>query len=95
MKITIRGRVSKENEELERRQASSQRNVYYLKIEPEEGFGRPQHDRIEITHGGITYRLEFDEAGLILGGYDEQNLPIGHLTADAQSANAVIIRGTV
>jgi len=95
MKITIRGRVSKENEELERRQASTQRNVYYLKIEPEEGSGRPQQDRIEIIHGDVTYRFEFDEAGLILGGYDEQGLPIGRLTANAQSANAIIIRGAV
>ena len=93
MKITIRGRVSRENEELERRRASTQRNVYLLSVEPEEGFGRPQNERIEVTHDNIVYRLEFDREGLVLSGHQDNGLPIKKLIADFHDSNTVIIKG--
>ena len=92
MRVTIRGRISRQDEELERRSASTQRNVYYLKIEQEEGEGHPQRDRIEIELGGTIYRLEFDPEGLIVGGYLPNGLPIDAISAQIQSDNVVLIR---
>jgi len=91
MKITSRGRVNQQDEELERRRASTQRNVYYLKIEQDEAEGRPQQDRIEIELGGMIYRIEFDQAGLIVGGYDPNGLPVGMLSTENKAANIVLV----
>lgn len=92
MRVTIRGRVSRQDEELERRSASTQRNVYYLKIEQEEGEGHPQRDRIEIALGEIIYRIEFDPDGLIIGGYAPNGLSVEAISADRQAENVVLIR---
>lgn len=91
MKITTRGRINQQDEELERRRASTQRNVYYLKIEQEEGEGRPQQDRIEIELDGTVYRIEFDGAGLIVGGYGLNGLPVDRLFAEPKAENIVLI----
>ncbi len=91
MKITVRGRVNQQDEELERRRASEQRNVYYLKVEQEEGEGRPQHDRIEIDLNGTIYRIEFDQVGLIVGGYDSNGLPVRTLLAETKAENIVLV----
>ncbi len=93
MKVTLRGRVSKTDEALERRKSSTQRNVYLLQIEQEAGAGRPHRDRIEIVLNDMVYRLEFDPEGLVLSGHQESGLPVARLTVDPQSANTVIIRG--
>ncbi len=64
---------------------------YYLKIEQEEGEGRPQQDRVEIELDGTVYRIEFDGAGLIIGGYGSNGLPVDKLFAEPKAENIVLI----
>ena len=91
MKITLHGRANPKGEVPERRTASTQRNVHALKIEIEEAEERPQNQRIEIIHNGISYRVELEGDGLVISVAGAP--AVTDLIVRPRSTNAIYVEG--
>jgi hypothetical protein len=75
---------------LERRWEGTRENVYALKIELEGDGRQPYGERIEISCGGLFYRLEPQEDGIALSVV---GVPVARLSLCPQSANTIVVKG--
>lgn len=65
-------------------------NVYGLKVELEGNGQGPHDERIEISHGGVFFRVEPDGDGLAVSVV---GVPVCDMTVRPRSANSIAVRG--